>query len=158
LEFIFNRKLTFWQHITFYANKALLTVKCIKLLGNSSRGLISTQKYLLYRSCVLPIILYSFQLWLYNKAPLVYSFKELRKIQQKAAIWILGAFCTSPTIGIEAITDLILTHLHLQKLSSRFQLRTQSLPTNYIIKSILESRHLDNNSIYHLSLKNLTPK
>ena len=62
LEFIFIRKLTFWQHITFYANKALLTVKCMKLLRNSSRGHIPTQKCLLYRSCILPIILYGFQL------------------------------------------------------------------------------------------------
>ena len=29
---------------------------------------------------------------------------------------------------------------------------------NYIIKSMLESRHLDNNSIYCLLLENLTPK
>jgi len=34
----------------------------------------------------------------------------------------------------------------------------QSLPTNHIFKSMLESRHLDNNSIYHLSVKKLTPK
>jgi len=60
LGFIFDRKLTFQQHINFYANKTLSTVKCMKLLGNSSRGLISTQKQLLYRSCVLLIALYGF--------------------------------------------------------------------------------------------------
>ena len=37
LSFIFNRKLTFHQHIDFYSNKVLSSVKCIKLLGNSLR-------------------------------------------------------------------------------------------------------------------------
>ena len=60
LGFIFDRKLCFCQHIDFYANKAISTVKCIKILGNSTRGLNSQQKHLLYRSCTLPIALYSF--------------------------------------------------------------------------------------------------
>ena len=62
LGFIFNRKLTFHQYIDFYANKAIFTVKCMKLLGNSSRDINPLQKCLLYRSCVLPITLYGFQL------------------------------------------------------------------------------------------------
>ena len=79
-------------------------------------------------------------------------------MQQRAAIWILEAFCTSPTVGIEAIKGLISTHLHLQNLSSRFQLRMQSLPMNHIFKSMLESWYLDNNNIHCLLLKKLTPK
>ena len=86
LGLIFNRKLIFRQHINFYANKALSTVKCMKLLGNSSRNLILTQKCLLYRSCILLVALYSFQLCFYKKAPLVYFLKKLKKIQQRAAI------------------------------------------------------------------------
>jgi len=35
LGFIFNRKLFFCQHIDFYANKVILTVNCMKILGNS---------------------------------------------------------------------------------------------------------------------------
>jgi len=34
LGFIFDRKLTFHQHIDYYSNKEILTVKCMKLLGN----------------------------------------------------------------------------------------------------------------------------
>ena len=34
LEFIFDRKLSFCQHIDFYANKAISTVKCMKILSN----------------------------------------------------------------------------------------------------------------------------
>ena len=36
LGFIFDRKLSFHKHINHYANKAISTVKCMKLLGNSS--------------------------------------------------------------------------------------------------------------------------
>jgi len=36
LGFIFDRKLTFHQHIDFYSSKAISTVKCMKLLGNST--------------------------------------------------------------------------------------------------------------------------
>jgi len=62
LGFIFDRKLSFHQHIDYYNNRAISTVKCMRILGNLSCGIIPTQKYLLYRCCILPIALYSFQL------------------------------------------------------------------------------------------------
>ena len=62
LGFIFDRKLTFHQHINFYSNKVLSLVKYMKLLGNSSCNITSLQKHLLYKCCVLPITLYGFQL------------------------------------------------------------------------------------------------
>jgi len=60
LRFIFNRKFTFCQHIKFYTNKALFTIKCMKMLSNSMWGLLPYQKHLLYRIYILSIILYSF--------------------------------------------------------------------------------------------------
>ena len=39
LGFIFDRKLCFHQHIDFYTNKMISMVKCIKILGNLTRGL-----------------------------------------------------------------------------------------------------------------------
>jgi len=86
LGFIFDRKLSFHNYIDHYANKALLTVKCMKLLDNSSRGINLVQKRLLYRCCALPIALYSFQLWFYNKALLSYHMKILNKLQRRATI------------------------------------------------------------------------
>jgi len=44
LGFIFNHKLLFQAHIDFYANKAISTIKCMKMLGNSTRCLIPLQK------------------------------------------------------------------------------------------------------------------
>ena len=40
LGFIFDRKLSFQQHINYYANKAILTVKYMKILRNSVHSLI----------------------------------------------------------------------------------------------------------------------
>jgi len=39
LGFIFDRKLIFHKHIDHYSNKAISTVKCMKLLENLSRGI-----------------------------------------------------------------------------------------------------------------------
>jgi len=122
LGFIFDRKLSFHQHIDFYTNKAMSIVKCMKILGNSSQGINPTQKHLLYRCCVLSIALYRFQLWFYNHMPLLYPLKILGKMQRRATIWILGAFKMSPLLGIEVIMDLIPIKLHLQKLGERLQL------------------------------------
>ena len=79
-------------------------------------------------------------------------------MQCRAAIWILEAFYTSPSLGIKAIASLVPIYLHLQKLCSRFQLRTQSLLSNYIIKLLMESRHLDSDNHHQLSLEKLTLK
>jgi len=51
------------------------------MLGNSTRGLLFVHKCLLYRMCIMPITLYSFQLWYFKGASLYYLLKELRKIQ-----------------------------------------------------------------------------
>ena len=60
LGFIFDWKLMFHQHINFYSNKAISIVKCMKLFGNSIQGINPIQKYLLYKCCVLPIVLHGF--------------------------------------------------------------------------------------------------
>ena len=60
-------------------------------------------------------------------------------MQRRAAIWILGVFKTSPTEGIEAIMGLLPIKLHLQKLLGRSQLLAMSLPTNHIIRTLIDS-------------------
>ena len=119
LGFIFDRKLSFHQHIDYYSNRAISMVKYMKILGNSLCGIIPIQKHLLYKCYILLIALYSFQLWFYNCAPLPYLLKILSKIQRRATIWILGAFKTSFSEGIEAIAGLIPIRLHLKKLVGR---------------------------------------
>ena len=150
MGFIFNHKLTFYKHINHYSNKAISIVKCMKLLGNSSRGINPLQKCLLYRCCILPIALYSFQLWFYNKAPLSYHMKILNKMQRRAAIWILGVFKTSLSEGIEAIAGIIPIRFHFQKITRRSQIRPFKLPTNHILRELMDdSPLLSNNPNLH---------
>ena len=130
----------------------------MKMLGNLMYGLLPYWKCLFYRTCALPIALYSFPLWYYNKAPLFYPLNELNKIQWKAVLWILDAFCTLPSMRIEVIASLIPIHLYLCKLSSRHQLWMSTLPYNHTIKSLLERRHTPLSHSYHLSLENVTSR
>ena len=81
-----------------------------------------SSKKRLYRCCALPITLYGFLLWYYNKAPNYYHLNILRKMQQRAALWITGAFHTSLTLGVKTIAGLVSIHLHLKKLYGRFLL------------------------------------
>jgi len=88
----------------------------------------------------------------------VYPLKELRKIQRRAAIWILGAFHTLPSPGVETIAGLLPIQLYLQKLSGRFQLKMHMLLLNHVIKLLLKSRHTKDFPTHQFSLKRLTPK
>ena len=113
-------------------------VKCIKLLTNSSHGIILVQKCLLYRCYILPITLYGYQLWFYKSIPLLYHMKILGKMQRRAAIWILGAFKTSPVEGIKTITGIIPIRLHLQKIVSRSQLCPLVLLSSYLVQTVMD--------------------
>ena len=79
-------------------------------------------------------------------------------MQKRVILWILGAFYTTPTFGIEAIARLISIHLHIQKLNGEFQLRTHSLLSNHIIKLLLEIRLSIKANTHCLSLEGLIHK
>ena len=64
--------------------------------------------------------------------------KILNKMQRRAAIWILGAFKTSPSEGIEAIAGIIPIRFHLQKIARRSQIRPFKLPTNHILRNLID--------------------
>ena len=150
LGFIFNR------NVNFYSNKVMFTVKYMKILGNSNLGINPIQKYLLYRTCVLSITLYRFQLWFYNHAPMLYHLKILGKMQRRAAIWILGAFKIFPLSGIKAIAGLIPIKLHLQKLGGRSQLQVYLLPPNHLIQLLMDSSQSISTLQHLVSLNSLT--
>jgi len=77
-------------------------------------------------------------------------------MQQRAAIWILSMFQSSPSFGIKAIVGLIPINLHLCKISSKALLRAHTLLHNHILHSLLESRPYDDYTYHPLSLDSLT--
>ena len=103
LGFYFDSKLSFHEHVRFYSTKALTTIQAMRMLGNSARGLLPDQKRTLYRSCVVPVALYGFRMWYYNGARNKGVIKMLTSMQRKAALWITGAFRTSPTGGVKLV-------------------------------------------------------
>ena len=65
--------------------------------------------------------------------------KILGKMQRCAVIWILEAFKTFPSYGMEAIVGLVSIKLHLQKLSSRSQLQANKLLPNHLLYLLIDS-------------------
>ena len=63
--------------------------------------------------------------------------KILGKIQ-RATIWILRAFKTSPVKGIKAIAGIIPIRLHLQKLMSRSQLCPLALLFSHLVQTLMD--------------------
>ena len=86
LGFYFDHKLNFHFYMHFYITKCLSTLNAMKILGNSLYGLLPIQKCLLYRTYILPITLYGFQLWFFKGAPLVKNLSELKKMQWRAVL------------------------------------------------------------------------
>ena len=74
------------------------------------------------------------------------------------ALWILGAFQTSPTLGVEAISELVPIYLHLRKLYERFLLWQLSLPSNHIINSLLSSNRSHKRKCHNASIDYLMAK
>ena len=77
-------------------------------------------------------------------------------MQYKATHWILGAFRTSPTGGIEALAGLIPIHLHLKKLVKQSCLRAATLPSQHALLSLLSARNSKGAHPYPQSLALLT--
>ena len=82
--------------------------------------------------------------------------KILGKMQRRATIWILGAFKTSPSEGIEAIAGLIHIKYHLQKLAGRSQLRSAALSTNHLIRMFMNDHSNNHPSPNPHSINSLT--
>ncbi|RXW14341.1 hypothetical protein EST38_g11516 [Candolleomyces aberdarensis] len=141
LGFYFDRKLTFKEHVRYYTTKALTTVMAMRMLGNSTRGLSPCNKRILYRACVVPIATYGHRLWYYEGAKVKGALKLLNSMQRKAALWITGAFCTSPTGGVESLAGLPPISLHIQKLSLRAIYRTATLLDTHPIWSLMRGEH-----------------
>jgi hypothetical protein len=136
LGVFFNRQLNFKEHVKFYSTKAFTAAKSLTMLGNSARGLPPAQKRLLYRSCVLPIATYAIEVWHHSRAQDKGLLKSLNKVQRQAAVWITGAFRTSPTGGTKTIAGLIPLHLHIRKLVAKARIRINKLDHAHPIRGM----------------------
>jgi len=77
-------------------------------------------------------------------------------MQRRAAIWILGAFKTSPLEVIEALAGLIPIKFHLQKIARRSLIRSFKLPTNHILKNLENDNPLQMKVISSHNIRSLS--
>ena len=158
LGFYFDRKLTFREHVRYYSTKALSTVKAMGMLGNSSRGLLPQQKRLLYRSCVVPIATYGYRLWYFEGGKYKANLSMLNSAQRKAALWICGAFRTSPTGGVEALAGLPPIRFVLKKLAYRSVLRVATLSATHPIRSLMSETFSERAVLHEHSIALMRPR
>ncbi|KJA13003.1 hypothetical protein HYPSUDRAFT_209909 [Hypholoma sublateritium FD-334 SS-4] len=62
-------------------------------------------------------------------------------MQRRAAIWITGAFKTSPTSGVQAIAGLMPIHLHIWKIAWQAHFQTAMLSDTHPMRSLLEPQY-----------------
>ena len=63
LGYYFDPYLSYDHHVDFYVNKAYSTLRAMRMLGTSIRGLDVDQRLLVYKGAVLPVLTYGFQLY-----------------------------------------------------------------------------------------------
>ena len=85
-----------------------------------------------------------------------YHLKILGKIQRRAIIWILWAFKTSISYGIETLAGLIPINLHLQKLGGYSQLRAYKLLSSHLIHSLIDSQLNPQSNLNAVALNSLS--
>ncbi|KAF7779125.1 hypothetical protein Agabi119p4_3470 [Agaricus bisporus var. burnettii] len=141
LGIMFDRNLTFRDHVKFYSTKSVSAVRCMKSLGNSNRGLTPKQKRLLYISCIQPIATFGLRCW-YKPGTRAFktNIKMLRLTHNQGARWITGAFRTSPMGAMTAVAGLMPLHLQLKKLFERSVIRINTLHPHHPVLSLLERR------------------
>jgi hypothetical protein len=95
-------------------------------------------------------------LWYHDKAKVKGLMSSLSRMQRQAALWIIGAFRTSPMGGCEAIAGLIPIHLHIRRLADRSSFRANTLAASHPLitllgsgRSIVAEPHA--RSIYHMT-------
>ncbi|KAF8625061.1 hypothetical protein AX14_011674, partial [Amanita brunnescens Koide BX004] len=107
LGFFFDSELSWNAHVTFYFNRAFSTIRALRMLGSSIRGLGTLQKRHAYQACALPVLTYGLPLWFAEDGAGVKSrLVKINKVHSHACKWITGCFRTTPIGAREAIAGL----------------------------------------------------
>jgi hypothetical protein len=80
---------------------------------------------------------YGYQLWFFKGTWCKTLMMLMNCMQRRAALWITGAFWTSPTMAIEAIAGLMPIHLHLSKLAQRSSVQISTLHQTHALHTFL---------------------
>ena len=134
LGFFFDSELNWNAHVTFYFNRAFSTIRALRMLGSSIRGLGTLQKRHAYQACALLVLTYGLPLWFAEDGAGVKSrLTKINKVHSHACKWITGCFRTTPIGAREVIAGLppLVTLLNAQL--HGFRARITALPPNHIL-------------------------
>ena len=141
LGFFFDSELNWNAHITFYFNRAFSTIRALRMLGSSIRGLGTLQKRRAYQACALPVLTYGLPLWFAeNGAGIKSRLSKISKVHSHACKWITGCFRTMPIGAREVIAGLppLVTLLNAQL--HGFHARIAALPHNHILHTTMTQK------------------
>ncbi|KAF8695791.1 hypothetical protein AX14_001645, partial [Amanita brunnescens Koide BX004] len=141
LGFFFDSELNWNAHVSFYFNRAFSTIRALRMLGSSIRGLGTLQKQHAYQACVLPVLSYGLPLWFAENGAGVKSWlSRINKVHTHACKWITGCFRTTPIGAREVIAGLppLVTLLNAQL--HGFRARISALPPNHVLCSTMSQK------------------
>jgi hypothetical protein len=125
LGLFIDHKLSWHRHVKIMATRARGTLKSMKLLGNSVRGLDHGSWRLAYNAICLPVLTYGSPIWFKQQKQLS---KTLQAVQDEAVRWMMGAFRTTPTEPLHQLIAILPIHIRLQMLSKTAALTLLTVP------------------------------
>ena len=144
LGFFFDPKLTFSSHVIFYVNKAYSTIRALRMLGNSVKGLDCQSRALVFKAAVMPVLSYGAGLyWRHKGLGVKGLLNNLKKVQSYSARWIINAFRTMPGGAASVLAGLPPLAAALDKLVDSTYRRWHSLPPNHGISLILANTKME---------------
>ncbi|KAI5115165.1 hypothetical protein M0805_000297, partial [Coniferiporia weirii] len=127
LGFFLDDLLTFKPHIRRMAMRARSTATALRVLGNTLRGLSLFNFRILYKTLIIPVLTYGFQLWftgIRQKSHL----QPLIVAQNQALRLVAGAFKTSPSSGLHHLLAILPIPFLLRHLLVNSAARLSKLP------------------------------
>ncbi len=145
LGLFIDHKLTWHRHVKIMATRARGTLKSMKLLGNSVKGLDHGSWRLVYNAICLPVLTYGSPIWFKQQKQLT---KILQTVQDEAIRWMLGAFRTTPVEPLHQLIAILPMHICLQLLSKTVALTLLTIPHSSQIIQRLGPPWCDRNELH----------
>lgn len=133
----FDRKLSFKQHVSIQASKALKATNALRCFGSTVRGIPPRISKQVISACVLPIAHYGAPTWWPGKTKekgnrticnrVGTHLNILDKVHRATARAILPVYCTTPSVILYRESGITTAELALENLSRRAAIRTRRL-------------------------------
>ena len=128
LGFFINHKLDWEPHVTTMCNRARASIKALKVLGNTHRGLSMANWRLVFNAVCLPVLSYGCQLWATSRKYRTLV-KKTQLVFNEGVKIISGAFRTAPREALHELTRILPARFFFDKLTQTSALRLYRIPS-----------------------------